>query len=79
MPILTTTIGAYPKPSDAPVPMWSELGNERRAAPTEVYDAFVLDQSAEVKRSLDRMTMDAVREQVDCGINIPTDGNAITT
>ena len=72
--IPTTTIGAYPKPADAPVPMWTNMGEQRRAAPTMVYDALVEDQSAETKRTLDRMTMDAVREQVDCGITIPTDG-----
>ena len=72
--IPTTTIGAYPKPADAPVPMWSNMGEQRRTAPTMVYDAMVGDQSAETKRTLDRMTMDAVREQVDCGITIPTDG-----
>ena len=72
--IPTTTIGAYPKPADAPIPMWSNMGKQRRAAPTLVYDALVEDRSAETKRTLDRMTMDSVREQVDCGITIPTDG-----
>jgi 5-methyltetrahydropteroyltriglutamate--homocysteine methyltransferase len=72
--IPTTTIGAYPKPADAPVPMWSKMGEQRRAAPTLVYDALMGDQSAETKLTIDRMTRDAVREQVDCGITIPTDG-----
>ncbi len=74
MPIPTTTIGAYPKPADAPVPMWSNMGEQRRAAPSMVYDALVGDQSAETKNALDRITRDVVREQVDCGITIPTDG-----
>ena len=74
MTIPTTTIGAYPKPADAPVPMWSNMGEQRRTAPTMVYDAMVGDQSAETKRTLDRMTRDAVREQAECGITIPTDG-----
>ena len=74
MTIPTTTIGAYPKPADAPVPMWTKMGEQRRAAPTMVYDALVGDRSAETKRTLDRMTRDAVREQADCGITIPTDG-----
>ena len=50
------------------------MGEQRRAAPTMVYDSLVGDQSAETKRTLDRMTRDAVREQVACGITIPTDG-----
>jgi len=74
MRILTTTIGAYPKPADAPVPMWSDMGQQRRQAPTEVYDNLAGDRSGDVKTTLDRMTMDAVREQVACGIDIPTDG-----
>ena len=74
MPLLTTTIGAYPKPSNAPVPMWSEMGGRRRAAPTEVYNDLVGEQSPDTKTMLDRMTIDAVREQVACGIDIPTDG-----
>ncbi len=74
MTIPTTTIGAYPKPADAPVPIWSKMGEQRRAVPTKVYDAQVGVQSAETKRTLDRMTRDAVREQAECGITIPTDG-----
>jgi 5-methyltetrahydropteroyltriglutamate--homocysteine methyltransferase len=54
--------------------MWSNMGEQRRVAPTKVYDAFVVDQAAETKLTLDRMTRDAVLEQVDCGITIPTDG-----
>ncbi len=72
--LLTTTIGAYPKPADVPVPMWTTLGERRRSAPTEVYDDIVSVQSDEVRQILDRMTINAVREQCDCGIDIPTDG-----
>ena len=74
MRLLTTTIGAYPKPKDAPVPMWTEIGGGRRQAPTEVYDALVDNQNDEVRRELDRLTIDAVGEQAACGIDIPTDG-----
>ena len=74
MPLLTTTIGAYPKPPGAPVPIWTEMGEERRSAPTQVYDKFVGDQSDETKATLDRMTIGAVADQVACGIDIPTDG-----
>jgi len=74
MPLLTTTIGAYPKPPHTPVPLWTEIGGRRRVAPTEVYDEIVANQSTDDKRTLDRMTIEAVREQVECGIDIPTDG-----
>ncbi|MCP4382838.1 MAG: 5-methyltetrahydropteroyltriglutamate--homocysteine methyltransferase [Hyphomicrobiales bacterium] len=72
--LLTTTIGAYPKPANAPVPMWSELGERRRAALTEVYDAILENQADAERRTLDTMTIEAVREQAACGIDIPTDG-----
>lgn len=74
MNIPTTTIGAFPKPANAPVPMWSEMGERRRQEPTLVYDALVNEQSAQTQQTLNRMTVDAVREQVNCGITIPTDG-----
>lgn len=54
--------------------MWSEMGERRRGAPTEVYDGIVERLMPDDKRTLDRMTIDAVREQVECGITIPTDG-----
>ena len=69
MRIATTTMGAYPKPADVPVPMWTTLGDKRKKAPTEVYDAFVNDQSGDDRRILDEMTIDAVREQVERGID----------
>lgn len=56
------------------MPIWTDMGEERRAAPTKVYDKFVDDQSDEAKAMLDRMTVGAVAEQVACGIDIPTDG-----
>ncbi len=74
MQLVTTTIGAYPKPADVPVPIWTDLGERRSWAPTEVYDKIVSDQSNEVKHILDQMTIDVVREQLECGIDIPTDG-----
>lgn len=74
MPLPTTTIGAYPKPPDVPVPMWTQMGERRREAPTKIYDALLADQSAETLETLDRMSADAVRDQVACGIDIPTDG-----
>ena len=74
MPLTTTTIGAYPKPKASPVPNWADLGDSRRAAPTKAYDAYLAALDPAALRSLDRMTAEVVREQVDLGIDVPTDG-----
>ena len=75
MPLRTTTIGAYPKPKGSPVPNWPDLGEMRRAAPTRAYDAYLAAAlSPSAMRALDRMTAQVVREQVDLGIDVPTDG-----
>ena len=41
MAILTTTIGAYPKPSYVPVANWWQVRDVSRANPTRVYDEFL--------------------------------------
>ena len=74
MQLRTTAIGAYPKPDGSPVPMWTEIGGGRRSAPTKAYDKLLCSQTDSDRDMLDRMTIEAVREQVGCGIDIPTDG-----
>jgi len=76
MAILTTTIGAYPKPDYAPVPNWFDLGETRREAPTEVYDRLVDPDQGDFVALLDRATEEVVREQDALGLDIPTDGEA---
>ncbi len=74
MAILTTTIGAYPKPDYTPVPNWFDLGEARREAPTEIYDRLVDPNRGDHAALLDRATAEVVREQDELGIDIPTDG-----
>jgi len=74
MPIPTTTIGAYPKPTYAPVPNWFDLREQRSAAPTELYDRILGPTAADHESLLDEATREIVREQADLGIDIPTDG-----
>ena len=74
MSLLTTTIGAYPKPEYVAVPDWftdpgvdtltyaSEWEKAVEALGTEAEDVFA------------RGTREAVEDQVACGIDIPTDG-----
>ncbi len=77
MPLLTTSLGAWPKPEGLPLRDWfqTDLGQEtyvkdvvNRA--TDVMQAM----DAEARATFDKATEDIVRLQVDCGIDIPSDG-----
>ncbi len=74
MPLLTTTIGAYPKPDYTPVPGWFAIRDRHRTNPTEAYSAFLKDMPGDAAEALDRATSEVVREQAAIGIDIPTDG-----
>ncbi len=74
MALLTTTIGSYPKPDFVMVRDWVHPKSEYK--PT--YDAHVADeryfQDKEVSTSIFLGTIDAVRAQIEAGIDVPTDG-----
>ena len=73
--MLTTTIGAYPKPDDVPIRDW--FGMERgtdTAEPTAGYAETLAAHADTIESVLDRATRDVVAEQVALGIDIPTDG-----
>jgi 5-methyltetrahydropteroyltriglutamate--homocysteine methyltransferase len=73
--MLTTTIGAYPKPEDVPIRDWFQKeGGTDTPEPTAGYAETVRQYGARLEAILDRATMDIVREQADLGIDIPTDG-----
>ncbi len=75
MPLLTTTIGAYPKPDFVTVPDWFRAGGPNADDPTGAYTAFMRRADREaIVEMLDRGTRAAVRDQVEAGIDIPTDG-----
>ena len=75
MGILTTCIGAFPKPTYVPVIDWfnTDIGaNTARA--TELYEEL-LDATKESAESLFTMaTQEVIQDQIDAGIDIPTDG-----
>ena len=75
MSLLTTTIGAYPKPDYVPIPDWfrAEDGPDT-ANPTGGYLAALEKMGAEAEEIFARGTKEAVQDQVDCGVDIPTDG-----
>jgi 5-methyltetrahydropteroyltriglutamate--homocysteine methyltransferase len=74
MPLLTTTIGAYPKPDYVPTPDWFQGEGTTDPEPTSRYDAFIGCEFEDVESVLDRGTREVVLEQVGAGIDIPTDG-----
>ena len=73
--MLTTTIGAYPKPEEVPIRDWFQMeGGTDTPEPTAGYAETVRQYGARLEAILDRATIEVVREQVELGIDIPTDG-----
>jgi 5-methyltetrahydropteroyltriglutamate--homocysteine methyltransferase len=73
--MLTTTIGAYPKPEGVPIRDWFQKeGGTDTPEPTAGYAETLRQYGARLEAILDRATTLVVREQVDLGIDIPTDG-----
>ena len=69
--MLTTTIGAFPKPSYVPISDWF---SNRDGDYTSAYLGELDAAGDEAERLLDQATVEVVRAQVGAGIDIPTDG-----
>ena len=74
MPIPTTTIGAYPKPEYVPIPDWFQEESTIARDPTRALDDCSECQDPGIEDLLDRGTQEVVLEQVQLGIDIPSDG-----
>lgn len=77
MPLLTTSLGAWPKPEGLPLRDWfqTDLGQEAYVEDVVNRATDVMQSmDAEAKAKFDRATQDIVRLQVDCGVDIPSDG-----
>lgn len=72
MPVKTTTIGAFPKPDYLALPDWFE--NPDTDSPTAQWAEAFAAMGDDAREIIDRAIADAVRAQVDTGIDIPTDG-----
>ncbi len=73
--MLTTTIGAYPKPDDVPIRDWfGREGGPATPEPTAGYAETLAAHAGTLGAILDRATRAVVAEQVELGIDIPTDG-----
>ncbi len=75
MPLLTTTIGAYPKPDYVPVVDWfkAEDGTVTED-PTGRYEEELARMGEGAEDIFRRAAADVIADQVTCGIDIPTDG-----
>lgn len=84
MPLKTTTIGAYPKPDFTPVRDWflaHRSEQERKASPgllanwrPEEYEAGLKSAGTFAETLFVKATQDVICDQVDAGIDVPTDG-----
>ena len=74
MALLTTTIGAYPKPDYIPTPDWFREGVAGLSNPTEAYHKYMANLPDNIEEILDRGTREVVNDQVKVGVDILTDG-----
>lgn len=74
MPLRTTTIGAYPKPDYVQLKDWFSDRVVRLRSPTEHYDSDLEALGTQAEAIFVRGTADAIRDQIDAGVDIPTDG-----
>ena len=70
--ILTTTIGAYPKPKYVKLPDW--FGNLDTSTPTKGWAEAKKAMGNKAHLIIKKGTHEAVLDQVNSGIDIPTDG-----
>ena len=74
MSILTTTIGAYPKPAGTPVPDWFARGVASYGSnPTREWESAMDRLGDEVETAFADATQAVITDQTNAGIDIPTD------
>ncbi len=75
MALLTTTIGAYPKPDYVKLPDWFNTPDGPDTSnPTESWHKALEALGPDAARIIARGVHEAVNDQVEAGIDIPTDG-----
>jgi 5-methyltetrahydropteroyltriglutamate--homocysteine methyltransferase len=73
MGLLTTTIGAFPKPDYVKITDWFKLGMDT-PDPTKDYAAELRRLGNDAEEIFVRGTREAIEKQIQTGIDIPTDG-----
>jgi len=73
--VLTTTIGAYPKPDDLPLPDWFRApGGPDTDEPTHGWSRAMEALGSDAEAAITRATRAVIRDQTEAGVDIPTDG-----
>jgi 5-methyltetrahydropteroyltriglutamate--homocysteine methyltransferase len=72
MPIKTPCIGAFPKPDYLPIKDWFQVEHGAQNYTADVLQNW--SESPENDALFARATAEAVQIQIDCGIDVPTDG-----
>ena len=73
--MITTVIGAYPKPSFLKLPDWFKVeGGIDSEHPTEDYNKAIKSMGSEEESLFLRATKEVIEDQIECGIDIVTDG-----
>ena len=75
MPLKTTTIGAFPKPDYLALPDWfNDPDGTDTKEPTSRWADAIETLGDELDELLERATREVVTDQVEAGVEIPTDG-----
>mgnify|MGYP001189732312 CR=1 FL=1 len=73
--MLTTVIGAYPKPSYLKITDWfNASGGTDTEYPTKFYEDEIKKMGDHFDELLDRATKEIINDQEECGVDILTDG-----
>ena len=75
MPLVTTVLGAYPKPDYVPVQDWFQIEEGQVSAKaTRAYDPELIKPDAETEALFQRAAAEVIADQIGCGVDIVTDG-----
>ena len=73
--MLTTVIGAYPKPKYLKLPDWFNAdGGTDTQHPTKDYQDAIKKMGNEAENIFQKATEEVIKDQIECGIDILTDG-----
>lgn len=78
MSLLTTCIGAYPKPDYVRLPDWFNLPDGPDSTdPTKLWIEAMERLGPDASGIIQRGVKEAINDQAECGIDIPTDGEIV--
>ena len=73
--MLTTVIGAYPKPDYLKITDWfNAAGGTDTANPTKLYEDEIKKMGVDAETIFKKAAAEVIKDQLDCGIDIITDG-----